>query len=1085
MKRLYCWLIFWACVLAIFLLCIKCSEAQTTSTTATVVDSDSTVWVSGTVTVEFVPSISNPNPAVYKINGAPLSPSITKQTATLNGSGVFTLTVYDNTQVTPIGSSWRYTVCPLATSKCGILQTTIAGSSVNLSSAINAIIPAPRFQPISGAYGYADVEAVLQLIQGSTYWNVTTAQQEWYNGTTWQTGAGGGGPPTGTAGGDLTGTYPNPTVGNITPSSNVNASNSLRKLEIGGGGGPVPCAGVINDACPDSGGTSSHMACSGSVGSQSCTCTAGTGPTDNQAALNVCASTPGDWGLPTQTQGSKGWIYTSATIEQNISGNILEGYSNDPVNNTGGNPQASSTVIETLASSNIDAINQNCGSSQCIGSGVRNLFITAVTSGGSIATATPSNGFAFRISPQSVPNAYTAYDWLLDNVSASGYGGNSGFTYQIYGATKGKLNNVNAQINSTVGNPGSGGLIIEGAGIESNIFTHFRAVGNSHSTGCGLQVGGSTTYYSSTSYFDDRDSSYVPSVCFGTATDGETGWFDFAESEFQPGPNQIGNNSHLAVRWAGDQAYGITNGSLFQMHGNGSLNFLSPTSVPYTAQLASETITAGTPTTGTGSLPAATYFYEVSGVDPLFNCTVSTTHSTLPSNEVSQVLNSPGSIIIPLTYATTVNGYPGIALFRGTSTGTETCLHVFWNATSSVTDNGTYGTPSGSLPSVSGYYHPAFDLAANDQAILNAPAPYVQLVNSGGPTASTWLSKQSDGELYFADPFPIYVRNGLSATLGYQCRGAFYYFMGLQSSSVADGGPRWCYWNGTGYSLTPALTNPTGNGSVVLANAPTTNGLNDIGNSSFNNATCSGTCTGFGTSTSVGTTLLNGPTLGGIGAGTYTSGGSIAGTATQTCILTFANGGTATVPLTGTNVIAGGTAYSITAAGSNTTANYTTATLSSGSAICSGTAVVIVNLANSVAGTGSNQVIYTITVPTLAAGQCIAYKAGWESTGATNTQQAYWELNPAGPPTTLLSLNVNSATLVPITSTVHICNNPGVTTSQIMYTDPVILAENISGQASFGTAALNFSSPQTLEFLLNYVSGFNYYPMMLQVEKGY
>lgn len=81
----------------------------------------------------------------------------------------------------------------------------------------------------------------------------------------------------------------------------------------------------------------------------------------------------------------------------------------------------------------------------------------------------------------------------------------------------------------------------------------------------------------------------------------------------------------------------------------------------------------------------------------------------------------------------------------------------------------------------------------------------------------------------------------------------------------------------------------------------------------------------------------------GVFSGTYTSGGTVTGSATQTCnVTTFNNGSTATatVPLTGTNTIAGGTALTITFNGIGATAAPTTAVLSNGTATCSGSIVV-------------------------------------------------------------------------------------------------------------------------------------------------
>ena len=97
-------------------------------------------------------------------------------------------------------------------------------------------------------------------------------------------------------------------------------------------------------------------------------------------------------------------------------------------------------------------------------------------------------------------------------------------------------------------------------------------------------------------------------------------------------------------------------------------------------------------------------------------------------------------------------------------------------------------------------------------------------------------------------------------------------------------------------------------------------------------------------------TLTNGTFQTIVASGTYTSGGAFTGTIGQTCTLTAFNGGgsgaTATVALTGTNTIAGGTALTITAGGNdyNFGASPVTATLGNGTAACSGTATLSVVL---------------------------------------------------------------------------------------------------------------------------------------------
>jgi hypothetical protein len=84
----------------------------------------------------------------------------------------------------------------------------------------------------------------------------------------------------------------------------------------------------------------------------------------------------------------------------------------------------------------------------------------------------------------------------------------------------------------------------------------------------------------------------------------------------------------------------------------------------------------------------------------------------------------------------------------------------------------------------------------------------------------------------------------------------------------------------------------------------------------------------------------------GLKSGTYTSGITAVGSATQTCTLTSigsVTGATATVALTGTNTIAGGTAIVVTntGQGSDSVSAPTTATIGSGTATCTGSSATL------------------------------------------------------------------------------------------------------------------------------------------------
>jgi len=108
---------------------------------------------------------------------------------------------------------------------------------------------------------------------------------------------------------------------------------------------------------------------------------------------------------------------------------------------------------------------------------------------------------------------------------------------------------------------------------------------------------------------------------------------------------------------------------------------------------------------------------------------------------------------------------------------------------------------------------------------------------------------------------------------------------------------------------------------------------------------------------------------------TYTSGGTITGSTGQTCNLSNFNGvigASANVALTSKNTIASGTPLTVTASGSGGTTPPTTATLSNGSATCSGTATVITALAPS----------STVTAATPGATTIFANISGLNSPGA-------------------------------------------------------------------------------------------------------
>jgi hypothetical protein len=159
---------------------------------------------------------------------------------------------------------------------------------------------------------------------------------------------------------------------------------------------------------------------------------------------------------------------------------------------------------------------------------------------------------------------------------------------------------------------------------------------------------------------------------------------------------------------------------------------------------------------------------------------------------------------------------------------------------------------------------------------------------------------------------------------------------------------------------------------------------------------------------------------------TYTSGGTITGSFGQTCNLSNFNGvtgATATVALTGTNAIASGTPLIVAAEGYGATTPPTTATLSNGTATCTGTANVITTLTS--IGTGLSVVGATATVA-LTGTNTIA-----SATHLTVTSPGYGAT--VAPDTAMLSNGTASCSgtasvITALTSGVLTAEGPGATT---------------------------------------------------------
>ena len=158
---------------------------QTTAVTAVITDPDSQTWNNGTWSATLLSS----GPPF--INGVPVTQ--TSASGVMDGGGTITTTIADNSRITPGGSQWRFTICPLATGSCSTVLVSTAGASQNLSSTLSAGVTAPRFAAAFGAHGYLDVEVSPAPLPGATYFNVTSVVTRVWTGSAWASITGGGG----------------------------------------------------------------------------------------------------------------------------------------------------------------------------------------------------------------------------------------------------------------------------------------------------------------------------------------------------------------------------------------------------------------------------------------------------------------------------------------------------------------------------------------------------------------------------------------------------------------------------------------------------------------------------------------------------------------------------------------------------------------------------------------------------------------------------------------------------------------------------------------------------------------------------
>lgn len=170
--------------LAALYFCVGWCFGQSTLVTATVTDSNGQTWNNGSYNIYFIPPPNNH--ATPQWQGADLPDSQKSFVGSLSPTGGLSLGLPSSTAITPAGSIWAFTICPNASSQCGTLRTPVTGGTVDISSALTAIIPPVNVSAplVPRAYSDAEVSAPPPG-QGGLYLNVTSNQPRYWDGAAW------------------------------------------------------------------------------------------------------------------------------------------------------------------------------------------------------------------------------------------------------------------------------------------------------------------------------------------------------------------------------------------------------------------------------------------------------------------------------------------------------------------------------------------------------------------------------------------------------------------------------------------------------------------------------------------------------------------------------------------------------------------------------------------------------------------------------------------------------------------------------------------------------------------------------------
>lgn len=155
---------------------------QQTSLSATITDSTSQVWANGSYNITFIPTPGQPGPFYWQ--GARFTPQVYQ--GTMNGAGTLSVTLPDNSTITPAGSQWAFVLCSNTTAPCSTVKTAVTGATEDLSTFFSARVTPPVIYsaPMPRAYSSSEV-AIPAPTQGGQFYQVVSNIPYFWSGTQW------------------------------------------------------------------------------------------------------------------------------------------------------------------------------------------------------------------------------------------------------------------------------------------------------------------------------------------------------------------------------------------------------------------------------------------------------------------------------------------------------------------------------------------------------------------------------------------------------------------------------------------------------------------------------------------------------------------------------------------------------------------------------------------------------------------------------------------------------------------------------------------------------------------------------------